>query len=105
MRFALAALPLLLIAPAAQASNDAAWAKFNFAVAQKCATASGLRHAHVSNIIGFDDSLGKVATLVTGIYPQARKRGATGKMLCVFDKRTQRAWVDEASGWSAPDLR
>jgi len=35
MRFALAALPLLLIAPAAQASNDAAWAKFNLTVAQK----------------------------------------------------------------------
>lgn len=105
MRLAFAALPLALIASAAHASGDAAWAKFNLTVAEKCATASGLRHAHVSTIIGFDDSLGKVATLVTGIYPQSRMRGATGKMLCVFDKRTQRVWVDEAAGWSAPNIR
>ncbi len=105
MRFALFAIPLALVGTVASASSDLAWARFNLDVAQGCAAASGLNHAHVSEIVGFDDSLGKVATLVTGIYPQRALHGATGKKLCIYDKRTHRAWVDEAKGWSAPDLR
>ena len=68
-------------------------------------TESGLKHAHVSEIVAFDDSLNKVVTLVTGIFPQRTLKGATGKMLCVYDKRTKKTWIDEAKGWSAPDLR
>lgn len=105
MRFFPLALPLILTAMPAQASSDAAWAQFNRAVAQQCAVASGLRQARVSAIIGFDDTLDKVAALVTGIQPQPRLHGATGRMLCIYDKRTHRVWVDEATGWSAPGLR
>lgn len=105
MRFALLALPLALTAAAtAEASSDQAWARLNLAVAEKCAASSGLNHAHISRIVMFDDSLGKVAALVTGV---SRERGARGlaKKLCIYDKRSGRTWIDEAQGWSAPDLR
>jgi hypothetical protein len=106
VRHALLALPLALVAgTAAHASSDAAWARFNLDVAQHCAAASGLNHAHISTIVGFDDSLGKVAALVTGIEPQRALHGAQGKRLCIYDKRSKRVWIDEAKGWSAPDLR
>ncbi len=105
MRIAFLALPLVVAASAAHASSEAAWAQFNLNVAQSCAAASGLNHAHISEIVGFDDSLGKVAALVTGIAPQRALHGAQIKKLCIYDKRTRRVWVDEARGWSAPDLR
>lgn len=101
----LAALPLALGATAAEASSDAAFAQFHRVVARSCVKASGLERTRVSAVIGFDDSLGKVAMLVTGAYPQARLRGVTGQMLCVYDKRTGRTWIDEAKGWSAPAAR
>ena len=95
----------LLMGTAAHASSDDAWAAFTLAVAEKCAASSGLKHAHVSELVGFDDSLGKVATLVTGVFPQKALKGAKGKMLCIYDKQTRKVWIDEAKGWSAPDLR
>ncbi len=98
-------LPLLMTAPFAHASSDDAWTKLNLTVAQTCAAASGLKHAHVSEIVAFDDTLGKVATLVSGVFPQKALKGAHGKMLCIFDKTSGKAWIDEAKGWSAPDLR
>ncbi|MBB4002145.1 MAG: hypothetical protein V7704_11600 [Aurantimonas endophytica] len=105
MRLLLIALPLLLAATAAHASSDDAWADLNLAVAEKCAAASGLKHAHVSELVLFDDTLNKVATLVTGVFPQKALKGAKGKMLCIYDKQSKKVWVDEATGWSAPDLR
>lgn len=105
MRLALLAMPLVLAPVAATASSDAAWAQLSLAVAQKCAAVSGLNHAHVSRLVIFDDTSGKVATLVTGIYPQRALHGATGRKLCLYDKRSRQAWIEEAKGWSAPDLR
>ena len=110
MRLPILILPVLMTATLAQtssahASSDDAWAAFNLKVAETCAAASGLKHAHVSEIVGFDDTLGKVATLVSGVYPQKALKGAHGKMLCIFDKATGKAWTDEAKGWTAPDLR
>lgn len=46
-------------------------------------------------IIGFDDRVGKVATLVSD-----RTRGSNRGKLCLYDTRT--AAIDEADGWSAP---
>ena len=105
MRLLMIALSPLLAATAAQASSNDAWASLNLAVAEKCASSSGLKHAHVSELVLFDDSLNKVATLVTGVFPQKALKGAKGQMLCIYDKRSKKVWVDEAKGWSAPDLR
>ncbi|KQS78850.1 hypothetical protein ASG25_09535 [Rhizobium sp. Leaf384] len=105
MRLLILSLPVLMTATLAHASSDDAWAAFNLKVAETCATASGLKHAHVSEIVAFDDTLGKVVTLVSGVFPQKALKGAHGKTLCVFDKATGKAWTDEAKGWSAPNLR
>jgi hypothetical protein len=105
MRILVIALPLLITSSIAHASSDAAQADLTLAVAEKCASASGLKHAHVSELVAFDDTLAKVATLVTGVFPQKTLKGAKGKFLCIYDKRTKEVWTDEAKGWSAPDLR
>lgn len=104
MRSLAITLCLMLAPAAAHASSDEAQAQFSLAVAETCAASSGLDHARVSELILFDDTLNKVATLVTGIYPQPFMKGATGKVLCLYDKKTQKTWIDEATGWSAPDM-
>jgi hypothetical protein len=88
-----------------QASSPTAWAALDRKVAEACIKASGLKTAHVSRPVQFDDTLGKVVTLVSGIYPQKHMKGAKGHMLCVFDKASGRTWINEAEGWTAPDLR
>lgn len=103
MRF-LVPLCFALTSTGAYASSDASAAELARSVAQTCADASGFEQAQVSQILGFDDTLGMVAALVTGIHPQAFMNGARGNVLCIYDKRTGRTWLDEAAGWSAPDL-
>lgn len=81
----------------ANASSDRAWAEFNARVTRSCIAASGIRNARPSVILGFDDRVGTVAMLVSD-----RTRGATSARLCLYDKRTRTAYVDEAARWSAP---
>jgi len=105
MKSLLLVLPLALAATPAAASSPGAWARFERTVAARCAKASGLVAPRTSAVIGFDDTLGKVATLVSGRYPQPRLRGVPGRMLCVYDQRSGRTWVSEAKGWTAPHAR
>jgi hypothetical protein len=81
----------------AAASSDAAWRAFNAKVTRACLTASGIRNARPSTIVGFDDRVGVVAMLVSD-----RTRGSSRSKLCLYNKRSQRAHVDEAEMWSAP---
>jgi len=37
---------------------------------------------------------------VRGTYPQKFMKGAKGTMLCLYDRRTRRAEVAEAKGWT-----
>lgn len=37
--------------------------------------------------------------LVTGTYTQARLKDATGTNLCLYNRRTRKAEVEEAKGW------
>ncbi|WP_157134748.1 hypothetical protein [Sphingomonas sp. PAMC 26605] len=84
----------------AQASSDQAWASFNARVTRACVTASGIRNARASTIIGFDDRVGLVVMLVSD-----RSRGSSMSKLCLYNKKTQRAFVDDADTWSAPPQR
>lgn len=100
-------LPLMvaaagLVAPltAAQASSDKAWAEFDQRVTRSCIAASGIRNARPSTIVGFDDRVGKVAMLVSD-----RSRGSNRAKLCLYDKRSRTAFVDDAEMWSAPPGR
>ncbi|WP_294641809.1 hypothetical protein [uncultured Aureimonas sp.] len=81
---------------AAHASSDDAWAAFDARVAKACREASGFQHARTSAIVGFDDRVGRVAMLV------GDRAGKMPPKLCLYDKRAQKAYVDEAAGWSAP---
>lgn len=101
MRYLALALCLMLTPTAAQASSDEAWTELTLAVTDACATSSGLDNPQVSAPILFDDTLNKVAALVTGTYSQPHMKGAAGTMLCIYDKPTQQTWIDEAAGWSA----
>lgn len=87
----------------AYASSPDSWAQFNAKVAKSCNAASGLRQARSGEVVGFDDSLGKVITLVTGISRQKRQRPQPVTMLCVYDQRSGRTWTTEAKGWKSPD--
>ncbi len=81
----------------AYASSDAAWRQFDGAVTKACVAASKIRNYRASTIVGFDDRVGMVAMLVSD-----RTRGSSLSRLCLYDKRTKRAYVDDAEMWSAP---
>ena len=93
----------LLTSSAGYASSPGAWAAFNAKVAKSCNASSGLRQARSGEVVGFDDSLGKVVTLVTGISRQPRQRPQPVTMLCVYDQRSGQTWTTEARGWRSPD--
>lgn len=100
MRLAItAALALAAItsAQSARASSDEAWRAFDAKVTKACLAASGLRNARPSTIVGFDDRVGMVAMLVSD-----RRRGSAMGKLCLYDKKTGKAFVDDAEMWSAP---
>lgn len=97
---------LLAAAPAA-ASTPAAWSAHDAAVKAACIKAAdkdaGLVAAAVSRPILFGDATGaKTAMLVQGRYKQPFMKNAKGQMLCLYDRRTKRAEVSEAKGWTAP---
>jgi hypothetical protein len=99
-RLTIAGLLITLALPAA-ASTPGAWAKLEREVTRKCIAASELGRPRVSNPIIFDDTVGKVALLVTGTYRQAHMKGASGTTLCLFDRRTRTVATVEAEGWSS----
>ena len=84
-------------ATAVQASSPGAWREFDQRVTRSCLAAAGYRNARPSPIIGFDDRVGKVAMLVSD-----RSRGSNNAKLCLYDKVTRRAYIDNADGWVAP---
>jgi hypothetical protein len=97
--------PLLLIclagATPALASSPAAWAASAKAGKAACIKSAGLLRPTVSAPLGFSDSIGRDAMLVRGTYPQKFMKGASGTMLCLYDRRRGVAEVQEAKGWSA----
>jgi hypothetical protein len=97
----IAAAAALAAAPAF-ASTDAAWAASNRAGAAACIAAANLARASVSAPLNFSDQVGRDAFLVRGTYKQRFMKGAKGTMLCLYDRRTHRAEVAEAKGWTAP---
>ncbi|WP_182084029.1 hypothetical protein [Aureimonas sp. ME7] len=96
-RIRLAALAIALAVGPAVASSPDAWAEFDARVEKACLAASGLRNARPSRIVGFDDRVGVVAMLVSD-----RTRGSARAVLCLYDKKTRKAHVDDAEMWSAP---
>ena len=97
---------LVLAAGPARASSPGAWTAHDDAVRRACTAASGLRAPRTSAPVPFSDATGaRTAVLVTGGWPQARLRGRTGAMLCLFDRRSGKAEAVEATGWTAAPAR
>ena len=99
MKFLIAGIALLAAGPAL-ASTDAAWAASNQAAKRACIAAANLARPSVSAPLTFSDQVGRDAMLVRGMYKQRFMKNAWGTMLCLYDRRTRRAEVVEAKGWS-----
>jgi hypothetical protein len=91
----------LLVATPALASSTAAWTASAKAGRAACIKAAGLTKPTVSAPLTFSDRIGRDALLVRGTYPQRFMKGARGTMLCLYDRRSRSAEVQEAKGWSS----
>jgi hypothetical protein len=92
LAFATAVLNAL---PLAHASTPEEWQKLDEASAKACIAASGFRDAKAEPSLHFSDELAVDARVVSGIYPQQFMNGATGRMLCLYSRKTERAEVQE----------
>lgn len=79
----------------ALASSDTAWAALDKASAKACIAATGFKNAKVSAPTRFSDTVGYDARIVTGTYPQAHMKGATGQMLCLYARKSKTVEVQE----------
>jgi hypothetical protein len=96
----LATVALGIAATTAPASSPAAWAQLEKDAATACAKASDLKDAVVHPAsVRFDDTVGLDARLVTGTWKPAHMKGAKTVMLCLYDRKTRRASVQEAAEW------
>lgn len=89
-------LCLTALATQAHASSPDAWAAFDKTVLASCTKASGLKDAKpVGNAAQFDDRVGYVAVLLQGQYPQKHMKGQQGTELCLYNKKSKTAYVNE----------
>jgi hypothetical protein len=99
MRFLLLLAATSLFAPPLAASTPAAWKQLQSQAERSCISASGFAGSKVSNMVVFDDAIGIVALLVSGTYRQRHMKGAAGTSLCLYNRKTRKAVVEEALGW------
>lgn len=77
----------------AQASSDEAWAELAAKMTKACVTASDLKAAKVTwSSLDFET---KTTALVTGTWKPQHMKGQKAAMLCLYDKRSGRAEVQE----------
>ena len=93
--FVLSALLTATFAAPLQAATPGAYAALDRQTSAACITASGLRDASVGPVVRFSDRFLMDARTVTGTYPQPHMKGAKGVMLCLYNRRTKRAEVQE----------
>jgi hypothetical protein len=97
IRFALVSSLAMAAALPAAASSPDAWAAYRKEVVTACTHATDLRRARAAgDVIDYDDTVGRSALVVTGTYPQRYMKNRTGRVLCLFDKKTRTAHVAEA---------
>ena len=101
MKILILAGALAAIATPAAASTTAAWAASAKAGKAACIKASDFARPTATGPVGFSDQVGRDAYLVRGMYKQRFMKNAWGTMLCLYDRRTHRAEVAEAKGWTA----
>jgi hypothetical protein len=81
----------------AAASSEAAWASGDKALQAACLKASALKGAKAAgNIIHYGDDVGYSALLISGHYPQAFMHNQPGKELCLYQRATKKAVIQDA---------
>ena len=91
----------LIAAPAAAATHHAR-THADTGAASACAAASELQGAKVSrDVMRFSDAAGVDARVVTGTYKPRHMRGREAQMLCLFNRKSHHAEVQELA-MSAP---
>lgn len=93
-RWLTAAVALSFAAPASAATPES-YAKLDKASEAACIKAANLGGASVGPPIRYSDRSGVDARVVTGIWPQPHMKGATAKMLCLYNRRNKRTEVQE----------
>ncbi len=83
------------IAAPSYAATPRSYAALDRQTSAACIVSSGLRNATVGPVIRFSDSFVMDARTLTGTYPQPHMKGAKGTMLCLYNRRTKQAEVQE----------
>jgi len=99
MRHIILATLFAVVALPGHASTSAEWTKLERDAKRSCIAASDFRRPQVSKLVVFGDVVGQVALLVTGTHRQSHMQNARGMNLCLYDRRTQKAAVEEATSW------
>ena len=82
-------------AVSSHAATPASYVALDRQTSAACIAASGFKDATVGAPLRFSDRFLMDARTVTGTYPQAHMKGATGTMLCLYNRRTKRAETQE----------
>lgn len=101
LRLTFAILATAFAVPA-YASTPSSYAALDRQTSAACVAASGLRNADVGPAMRFSDLFLIDARTVTGTYPQHHMKGAQGTMLCLYNRRTKRAEVQEMTSSVQP---
>jgi hypothetical protein len=81
----------------AHAATPDAWAAHYKDVTSSCIKASGLRNARpAGDPVDFDDKVGYTAIIIQGHYPQPHMKNKSGRVLCLYEKRSRMSHVSEA---------
>lgn len=83
------------------ASTPSEWDEHTRMVTARCIKASNLKAVTsvVSRPIEFSDEVGYTALLLLGLYPQPHMENQKGRELCLFNKKTQKAYINEIDGY------
>ena len=95
LKLGLAALLVLPIFGRAAAAPASAYAELDRRSAAACIKAAALKDSRVGSAVRFSDPTGYDARVVTGRWPQPHMKNAPARMLCLYERRTGRAEVQE----------
>jgi hypothetical protein len=87
-------LSILTVDPAF-ASSPSSWKALDQKSAKACISKSGLRQARIGPAMRFSDRMMVDARIVEGRYRQRHMNGASVKMLCLYNRKLDRAEVQE----------
>lgn len=94
---------LLLCAAGAQASTPEAWQEQDRRMLAACTELSGLKEVRAAGKpVLFDDRLGLTALVLSGRYPQAHMNNRAGRELCLYQRKTGKAYLSEADSLIEP---